>query len=147
MAKRHAASNTPALFDTGEAPVVVVSPAPSRKRKKKDPSEIEPAKRLLDRFHVLFIARHGCKPIISGAKDTSLLKKLIATWGEPTVEGLIHEFLSPAQRDPRVLRSDFSVGAFYMLAQYLMLRKGRALPDDRTIGNIDAAARAMQPRA
>jgi len=141
MAKRPVDRSTPALFED------VAVPGTALQKQKKAPADIAPAKRLLDLYHARFVARHGCKPIISGAKDTGLLKKLIATWGEATVESLLLEYLDPQQRDPRVLRSDFTVGAFYGLAQYLMLRQGRTLPGDRTIENIDAATRAMRPHA
>lgn len=104
---------------------------------------VDPAiKRCIDRYHERFIARFGFKPQIHGGKDGAHVKALLATWGEAVVLGLIDEFLSTT--DPRILRSDYTIGALFNLAQYLRLRSTR--PDERTATNLDAAARAMIPR-
>lgn len=142
MAKRSSANGTNgtlALFDD----VALVETPKQKKIRKADPS---PTARLIDHYYTLFLARHGCKPIINGAKDTGLLKKLVAAWGEDEVRDLIEIFLDPRQRDPRVVRSDYSIGAFYTVAQHLRLRGGRAVPDERTLHNLTAIERAMQPR-
>lgn len=103
------------------------------------PQPPAPVKRCIDAFHVAFLARHGFKPRISGGKDGALLKQLIATWGEADVLILIGEFF--ATTDPRVLRSDYTIGAFVSLAQHLKLRQ-HGMIDARTAENLDAAARA-----
>lgn len=113
---------------------------------RKAPAPPNPAiKRCIDLFHDTCMARHGIKPLINGGKDGAHMKQMLATWGEPTVRALIREFFHTT--DPRVLRSDYTIGALYGLAQHLLLRlNGRAAPDTRTAENLDAATRAMQPR-
>ena len=92
----------------------------------------------IDAFHDGFVRRFGFKPVINGGKDATLLKKLIATWGEAEVLALIGRFFETTE--PRVIRSDYSVGAFAACAQSLKIGKR---PDARTSDNLDAAARAM----
>lgn len=110
---------------------------------KKEPN---PAiKTSIDLYHDLFKKRFGFKPVIHGGKDGSHFQKLIATWGAADVEWLIKEFFRTT--DPRIVRSDYTVGALFGLAQHLMLkRSGHKNVDDRTAHNLDAAARATGRR-
>lgn len=101
-------------------------------------------KRCIDAYHQAFLQRFGFKPQIHGGKDASHFKQLLATWGEPVVMELIEDFLSTT--DPRVLRSDYTVGALYNLAQHLRLRREGHRIDERTAHNLDAAARAAGRR-
>lgn len=97
-------------------------------------------KKAIDAFHAAFVARFGFKPHIRGAKDATLFKQLLATWGEDVVVGeLIPAFFASAH--PRVLRSDYSVGALYACAQLLRM-DGKTVADERTAHNLDAARRA-----
>ena len=111
----------------------------------KIPKAPNPAiKKVIDAFHVAFLARFGFKPVIHGGKDGAHIQKLLATWDEETVLWLVAEFF--ATTDPRVLRSDYSLGALFSLAQHLLLRHQKgALTDERTAQNFDAASRASRP--
>lgn len=85
------------------------------------------------------------KPIIHGGKDGAHFKKMVATWGEPTVLALVDEFFTTTH--PRVVRSDYSVGALFQCAQHLIVANtGQTLPDQRTAENVDAASRATRRR-
>jgi hypothetical protein len=115
----------------GEDNVVPIKP-------KKEKGDVA---RAIDAFHVAFVARHGFKPHIRGGKDGTHFKELIATWGADVVIGeLIPEFFRTTH--PRVLRSDYSVGALYACAQHLRMVN----IDERTASNLDAARRATERR-
>lgn len=90
-------------------------------------------------------------PLLAGAKDMVLLGKLVAGWDEETVRDVVDEFFRAyAEHDPRVERSNMTVGAFYDLAQYVMLRRGRhngRPADDRTAHNVAAVRRATMRKA
>lgn len=102
-----------------------------------------PVSKCIDAFHDAFVRRFGFKPKIDGGKDGANLKRLIATWDERVVLELIEEFFTT--RDPRVARSDYTIGAFYNLAQHLRLRR-QTIQDQRTAENMDAASRASETR-
>ena len=97
-------------------------------------------KRVIDAYHAAFLVRHGFKPIIHGGKDGAHVKQLLAAWGEPETLILVARFF--ATTEPRVLRSDYSLGALFSLAQYLRVER----PDARTADNLHAAARAAGRR-
>lgn len=103
-------------------------------------------KRVADAFHDAFLERFGFKPDPRQySRFGKEIKPLLATWGELEVLRLINEFFST--RDPRVVRSDYTMMAFLGLAQYLRVRQtGASTRDDRTLRNIDAAARATGRR-
>lgn len=82
-------------------------------------------------------------PIIHGGKDGAHFKKLVATYGEDETLRLVRQFFGTS--DSRVLRSDYTVGALFALAQHLRLRAFR-VADPRTADNLDAAERATQRR-
>lgn len=84
-------------------------------------------------------------PLISGGKDASLFKKMLAAWGEATVMRLIEEFFEASVTDPRVVRANPDVGGLFLNAQYLLTRRMRIV-DAKTAANWDAAKRAMEPR-
>lgn len=107
---------------------------------RKVPSEKAAVPGCIDAFHDAHVARLGFKPLIHGGKDGAHMKKLLATWDDATVRSLIAEFFET--RDPRVERSDYSIGAFFSLAQYLMARRARGVTDWRVADNIEAARRA-----
>lgn len=105
--------------------------------------------RVIDGFHDRFVVKFGFKPKISGGKDGVLAKQLLA-WaqddgGFATVCELLDEFF--ASVDPRVVRSDYTFGAFASLAQYLRVKRANpvASMDRRTLENIEAGARAARP--
>lgn len=65
------------------------------------------------------------------------LKDLIGSWGEEDVLGLVEKFFASNQR-----RGDYSIRDFCRQAQTLRLEQRRAPGNERTAGNLDAAARA-----
>lgn len=111
--------------------------------KTKEPKDKAPVQRCIDAFFNTFVSRFGFKPQIKGGKDGAHIKSLIATWGEQEVLDIISAFFRTT--DPRVLRSDYSIGALYSLAQHVRLR-GMKIADPRTAENLDAANRATQSR-
>jgi len=131
--RKKASGNDPALFE--------VEPAVPKKRRSPKPGADHGIQRCIGLYHDTFLARFGFKPQIHGAKDGAHIKSLIAAWGETDVVVLIVEFLTTT--DPRIVRSDYTLGAFYNLAQYLRLRHTRT--DERTANNVDAAMRATAP--
>ena len=114
-------------------------------RAQKEKSGPDPRiKRCMDRFHVAHLERHGFKPLL-GAKAGSLFKALLNTWSEEDVFALIDLFFSTT--DPRVVRSDYSVGAFYALAAHLqLLRRGRSASSGVEDHNAHSARQAAQRR-
>lgn len=98
----------------------------------------------LDAYHDGFVARFGFKPRIVGGKDGKHFKDLLALWGRDEVLALLREFLTTT--DPRVLRSDYTIGAFSSLAQHLRLRQAGNHIDARQATNVDAAVRATRQR-
>lgn len=130
------------------------SPAPEKPKPARDPAIAECIdayfKSFLYRFNPQDIADAYLRdrksvpadevmtPIIHGAKDGAHIKKMIATWGVTRTLKLCREFCY--MTNPRVLRSDYSIGAMFSLAQYLLIDAGR--PDERTAHNIHEAARA-----
>lgn len=120
---------------------------PKKAKKEKPPKATNPdIAKCINHYATRFKERFGFKPKINGGKDGKHFKEILSTWkdegGCALVISLLDEFF--ATRDPRVLRSDYSVGAFYSLAQYLRLAANRT--DDRTMANLDAASRATKPR-
>jgi hypothetical protein len=129
----------------------------------------ESAKRCLDTFYEAFMRRHNpanlvdewlaikpserhsgkyddlkaklVLPRIEGAKDMTLMKRMIESWGEVTVRRLIEDFFGSAYLMHQVINSNQDVGALWFAAPKLLLRRG--VPDDRTRGNLDAVRRAM----
>ncbi len=139
------------LFEDGE-------PA-KPKRVKKPATEADAAvKRCIDRFYDRFVAKWNrgvdvattpksqlVTPLVSGGKHGAQFKRLLAAWDEGTVLELVDTFFTTL--DPQVVRSDYSYDAFFRLAQALRLAKARRQPvDDRTLQNLDAAARATGKR-
>lgn len=113
------------------------------KRARKPKKDTNPAvARCIDYFFQKFNAKFGFKPKINGGKDGKHFKELIETWNESIVLQLIDEMFSSS--DPRILRSDYTIGAFYNLAQYLRLQFNRT--DERTMRNLDASRRASRAR-
>lgn len=107
------------------------------------PKPLAPVARCMETYHRLFRERFGFAPRISGGKDGAHFKELIQLWGEPEVLRLLEHFF--VTRDPRVLRSDYSVGAFYVLAQRLRIASGDGA-DGRLLDNREALRRAMAPQ-
>ena len=112
------------------------------KRAKAEPNPA--VKRAIDAFHAAFLARFGFKPAIHGGKDGTHFRQMLATWDEEIVQWLIAEFFRTT--DPRALRSDYTVGALFSLAQHLLLRKNGHTTDQRTAEIMDTASRATQRR-
>lgn len=112
-----------------------------KEREAPDPA----VKRLADAFHDAFLERFGFKPDPRHyGRFGKEIKPLLSAWGEFELLGLINAFFST--RDLRVLQSDYTMLTFLRLAQYLRVRQMGAPRDDRTLKNMDAAARATGRR-
>lgn len=85
-------------------------------------------------------------PMIKGAKDGALVRKMLATWGEPRVLDLIADFFGPAYTTFGVINSNQDIGALFAAAPRLLVRAHAALPSRRTASNMEAASRAMGRR-
>ena len=89
-------------------------------------------------------------PLINGAKDGALMKKLLAAYGEDRVLSLIEDFFGRGYATWGVGNSSQDVGAFFSAAPRLLVRNAAPRQQPRrTQNNLDAAARAMgqTPRA
>ena len=86
-------------------------------------------------------------PLIQYGRDGKSLKDMKDAWGEAAVADLIRDFF--ASTDPQVVRSDYKIQVLFREAQRLRLnahgRNGHAR-DQRTLENMDAAARAARNR-
>lgn len=87
---------------------------------------------------------HEVTPLIQYGRDGKHLRDLADAWGEETTASVIREFF--ATTDPQVVRSDYKVSVLFIHAQRLRLAARVGNHDDRTISNLDAAARAMRRR-
>ncbi len=116
---------------------------PVRAKKVKPPTGVSECMQAFREGHM---SKLGLEPHIHYGKDGKHFKELVALWGLDVVLRLIALFFSTT--DPRVVRSDYKVGAFYSLAQHLILLDRRHGPKDRrTAENLDAATRATQRRS
>ena len=100
-----------------------------------------PTPRILKLYHDLFVERFGFKPRISGGKDGNLVKSLVESWGEDEVTALVRYFMRTP--NPRVTRSDYSIGALHAMAQGLMIDVRNQRPDEVSARIMDAVERAM----
>jgi hypothetical protein len=75
--------------------------------------------RVMDHYHNLFVDRFGVKPFINGGKDGALLKKVVLTYGEEKVRGLLSAFF--ASEDRFIKESGYSVGAFVSQVNKLVI--------------------------
>ena len=66
---------------------------------------------LIDYYHDSFLKKFGEKPVISGAKDGNLLKKLLADYPEDKIKSWLDAFFS--SKDTFITGSSYSLGVFY----------------------------------
>lgn len=85
-------------------------------------------------------------PRIVGGKDATLVKQMLASWGEATVLRLIALFFGDAYRDWGVVNSNQDIPALFSVAPRLLVRETAKPLDRRTAENLDAVQRAMTPR-
>lgn len=116
------------------------APEKKAKKKKERSANTDAVLRLEAAYCEAFEARWKFKPRRSYGRDRKHFSDLEQTWGEDEVMAIIGAFFATA--DFKVVRSDYSVGALYALAQHVRLLARRSVGDDRTLANIDAAARA-----
>lgn len=131
------------LFD--DAPVQPTKPAKQKRVKSKPEPESAAGKRVLAAYHAGFLARHGCKPLIAGARDMKLIKQMIATWDERIVLALIERFFESS--DQRVRSSDYKVPDLFYHAQRLLLELNGRVTDRRTLEISDTVSRATRRRS
>lgn len=129
----------------GERP----EPKPKKKRERRAVND-GGVRECFDRFQIGFIRKWNrpntaveqqMRPMFRGGKDGKHFKNMIATWGKDTTLSLIDEFFESTS--PRVVKSDYSVGALFICAQQLLIERQRIV-DPRTAANVDAAHRAMR---
>jgi len=84
------------------------------------------AQTLLGVYDDLFSARFGQRPVISGGKDGTLLKRLERQYGRAKVEELLKAFFF--SDDPWIMASGYTVGAFHASVNKLLAQEaqGRA---------------------
>ena len=109
----------------------------AQKRPEADPA----VKRIIDEYHEQFLARHGRKPLISGGKDGSLIRKMLATWGEETVRTALAAFVRG--NDSWAVKRGWTLAAFYDVAPRLVVLGSSG--DSRTAANADAIRAATRP--
>jgi hypothetical protein len=87
--------------------------------------------------------RFDREPQIVRGRDGTLLKAMLATWGEQTVLQLIDEFVSSDDR--WIQQRGWTIAGLRDVAQRLLLKQAET--DSLTESNRDAAWRATQRRA
>lgn len=113
-----------------------------RKTKAERTSEVQ---RCIDRFFERYEQKWAMKPLLHGGKHGTQFKTMVTSWGVDEVLALLDEFFTT--RDARIMRSDYSLDAFFYNAQHLRLQRVRGQrPDDRQARNIEAAERATGRR-
>jgi hypothetical protein len=125
-------------------------PKPKKKERRAKTAANDGVRKCFDRFHALFVKKWNrpdtpedkqMRPMFRGGKDGKHFKDMIAAWGEETTLSLIDEFF--VTTNPRVVKSDYSVGALVICAQQLLIARQHSV-DSRTAANVDAAHRAMR---
>ena len=82
------------------------------KKTKTSTDEKNPSvKVLIDYYHDSFVKKFGDKPVINGAKDGNLLKKLLADYQEDKIKSWLDAFFS--SKDAFITGSSYSLGVFY----------------------------------
>lgn len=171
MKRKLNGSNVHRLFDDDDQLREMVEPKPEPK---KDKPKGDPAVgRCVKAFYAAYVRRHnpltaerwlaemdaGVKvadrttpqsamllPLIKGAKDGALMKKLLAAYGEERVLRLIDDFFGECYTMFGVINSNQDVGALFAAAPRLVVREHARQQPSRTVRNLDAAARAMGRR-
>lgn len=82
-------------------------------------------------------------PLIKGAKDGALVRKMLVAWGEERVLALIEDFFGDAYTMFGVINSNQDIGALFLVAPKLLVRD-HATMSRKTLNNLQAAAQAMQ---
>lgn len=120
------------------------APEPKKPKVVKPRSEnADAVLRIEARYTELFKERWKFEPKRNYGRDRKELGELERLWGETEVLDLLQLFF--VTTDPKIVRCDYTVTAFCALAQHLKLNARRP-QDERTIANLDAAARAMGRR-
>jgi hypothetical protein len=86
------------------------------------PTPKSPEKTLLDEYFKLFQAKfNGEKPVINGAKDMTLLKKLLGAHSKERLSQLLIDFF--ASEDPWIIDSGYTLGVFYVKLNKLLVAR------------------------
>jgi hypothetical protein len=111
----------------------------------KEKGQAEPAvKRLIDHYFNCFVKKFGERPAIDGKKDGAIIKRLLSTYGEDKLKGLIDAFFEST--DPFIRQSGYTIGVFKTQVNKLITSgTGRPLP--KAFASIQAAVeRSKQTR-
>lgn len=134
MAPRQRPAQSPRLFEDDASPK-------RASKKKRDPNPV--VAECFTLFAELHQAKHGIPARFVYGKDGKHFGDLLATYGRDEVIALMQKMFSTG--DPRIVASDYTVGAFFSLAPHLALLDRRNGPKDRRAAeNFDAASRATQ---
>ena len=93
------------------------------KKTKTSTDEKNPSvKVLIDYYHDGFVKKFGEKPVISGAKDGNMFKKLLESYPEEKIKAWIDAFF--VSQDPFILQSGYTLGVFYsQINKFLATKK------------------------
>lgn len=100
-----------------------------KKSQKSNPA----VKRMIDHYHALFVEKFGEKPAINGKKDGSLLQKLLDTYGEEKLKGLLNAFF--VSHDPFIQASGYTIGVFKSQVNKLLTGQQREKSDGFEVGD------------
>jgi len=143
------------------------------KKPKAEKAPVDPAiKRCIDAFYEAYVRKHNpperaeqwmqevarkvpvpersiplnqmVLPRILGAKDGTLIKTMLASWGEERVLEIVRKFFGEAYADWGVVNSNQDIPALYTAAPRILVRD--RVPDRRTADNLSAGQRAMMRR-
>lgn len=117
----------------------LLGPVPAKPKK-----PMPPVTQIFDAHTRLYVQKTGVQPLVKyTGQDARQMKTLVDSVGVDRVLELLVQFFSGV--DPWALRSGWTIGAFYTVAQRLHAQRGRVI-DQRTAENMDAAMRATQRR-
>lgn len=85
------------------------------------PATKSPEKILLEEYFRLFQAKIGEKPVINGAKDMTLLKKLLGSHSKERLSQLLIDFF--ASEDSWITDSGYTLGVFYIKLNALLVAR------------------------
>lgn len=96
-----------------ELPQPTTEPEPTTANGRRQRSGTPPdsnVKRIIDRYHDLFVQSHGKKPMINGPKDGATIKRLLTVYEADYLLTLLDAFF--ASKDPFIRRAGHSIGVF-----------------------------------
>jgi len=93
-------------------------------------------KRIIDYYFQKFVGKFGEKPVIDGKKDGAIIKRLLRTYGEEKLKGLIDRFFEST--DLFIVSSGYTIGVFKTQINKLIAESRQRPPPPNGTGLIDA---------